>query len=92
MPYVELRRWKEAIENAGVEEPVPLSWAYVLTGHLCQGSEYRRVTTLLFNDMRNRNFRRPTMLPDGSSMLFGTRFIYTAVTRAQEQSTLVINE
>ena len=91
LPYVGLTAWKSGLEAAGVDESsiIPVTFGYVLTGHLVQGSEYRRATTLLFGDMSSRNFRKPTALPDGTKMSFAMRFIYTCVTRAKERSTLV---
>lgn len=94
LPYVGLAAWKMGLEASGIADPpgpIPISYAYCLTGHLVQGSEYRRATTLLFNDLANRHFRKTTTLPDGSQMSFAMRFIYTAVTRAKERSTLVVS-
>ena len=101
LPYVGLDAWNRGLVDAGlarwegrdliVEEPViPLSYGYVLTGHLCMGSEYRRATTLILNDLMSRNFRKPTTLPDGTKMPFAIRYIYTCLTRAKERSIMVV--
>ncbi len=93
MPYVGLDVWRKGVEAAQIEDPpgvVPVTFGYCLTAHQCQGSEYRRATTLLFNDLSSRNFRKPTTLPDGSRMSLAMRWTYTAISRAKERSTLVI--
>jgi len=89
-PYVDLRTWRAACDEAGVGDPIPITYGYCLTAHLAQGSEYRRVTTLLFNDLANRNFRKTTTLPDGSAAPFSMRWCYTAISRAKDRSTLVL--
>ena len=91
LPYVALDVWKKALYDADVDDVVPLTFAYCLTGHLSQGSEYRRVTTFLPGDLSNPHFRKPTRLPDGNSMLFSARFVYTALSRAKQHSTLIIS-
>lgn len=56
-----------------------------------QGSEYRRVTVFLSSrDIGNKFFFKKTMLPDGSSMKFAFRWLYTAMTRAREQLTVIV--
>lgn len=101
VPYVGLKEWNDGLVIAGLaerkpdggivklKEPLPITYAYCLTGHLVQGSEYRRVTTLLFDSMNNRNFRKPTRLPDGSTMKFAYRWLYTSITRGKKRSTVV---
>jgi hypothetical protein len=90
LPYVGLREWRDAIGAAEVPDPVPLTWAYCLTAHLAQGSEWRRVTTFLPGDSSNPHFRKMTRLPDGGSMMFGMRFLYTALSRARARTSLIV--
>lgn len=47
LPYVGLATWKAALREARVDDVVPLTFAYCLTCHLAQGSQYRRVTSFL---------------------------------------------
>jgi hypothetical protein len=92
LPYVGLDAWKSAIRKEGCDEPIPMTYGYCLTGHLAQGSEYRRVTTFLPGDFSNIHFKKQTRLPDGSSMKFSMRFLYTALSRARKQSTLIVSK
>ena len=90
-----LRKLKsEARQRTGEWEdvrPIPITWAYCLTAHKAQGSEYRRVTVCLAGwDTKSKPFREMTTLPDGSKMPFAIRWIYTALTRAKERATLVL--
>lgn len=91
-PYVELRKWNEALEAAGLSrfEVVPLTYGYCLTAHKVQGSEFRRATTLLLGDLRSAHFRKPTVLPNGERMPFSTRWLYTSLSRARRHSTLLV--
>jgi exodeoxyribonuclease-5 len=71
--------------------PVPITWGYTMTAHKAQGSEWDRVTVLLSNgDTENRFFHKRTMLPNGESIPFAIRWIYTAITRARKRVTVVI--
>lgn len=71
--------------------PIPVTYGYVLTAHAAQGSEARRVTTVLGpGDNASRHFRKPSKLPSGETVPFSIRWLYTALTRAREQSTLYI--
>lgn len=56
-----------------------------------QGSEWRRVTTVLPGDLSNPHFKKPTRLADGGRMLFAMRFLYTAVARARKVATLIVS-
>lgn len=91
LPYVGLDVWRRALADADVDEPVPLTWSYVRTGHMGQGSEWRRVTTFLLHDLTNPNFRKMTRLPDGSERAFAWRFLYTAISRAQSRASLIVS-
>lgn len=91
MQYVGLDKWKRAIARAGSDDPTPLTWAYCLTCHLAQGSEYRRVTTFLMGDMNNPHFFKQTTLPSGERMPFSMRFLYTALSRARQHTSLVMS-
>ena len=71
--------------------PIPITWGYVLTGHVVQGSEYRRATIFLTSrDTNSRPFRQQTKLPNGKTMSFALRWMYSALTRAREQATIVV--
>lgn len=74
-------------------EPIPVTFGYCLTAHSAQGSEARRVTVFLNReDLHSRNFRKPTTLPSGEQVPFSARFIYTAITRAKRQTTMIVGE
>jgi hypothetical protein len=71
--------------------PVPITWAYCLTAHKAQGSEFDRATVYLTNwDSSSKPFREMTMLPDGTKMSFAARWCYTALTRAKKRVSVVI--
>ena len=85
------RDYPDCYMDVPAKEPIPITWAYALTAHKAQGSEWRRVTVFLSNaDINNSYFFKNTALPDGSKMKFAMRWIYTAITRAREQVTIVI--
>jgi hypothetical protein len=89
LPYVGLSAWKTALANANVDDVVPLTYAYCLTAHLAQGSQYRRVTILSPGDFRNAHFLKMTRLPDGTPMVFAYRWLYTAASRAVKHTSLL---
>jgi ATP-dependent exoDNAse (exonuclease V) alpha subunit len=91
LPYVGLDVWRKALKEAKVDDVVPLTFAYVLTAHLAQGSQYRRVTTFLPGDLRHPHFMKMTRLPDGQTMGFGLRLVYTALSRAQAHTSLIVS-
>jgi ATP-dependent exoDNAse (exonuclease V) alpha subunit len=91
LPYVGLATWKAALREARVDDVVPLTFAYCLTCHLAQGSQYRRVTSFLPGDLRHPHFRKMTSLPGGGSMLFSHRWVYTALSRAVKHTSLVVS-
>jgi exodeoxyribonuclease-5 len=71
--------------------PIPVTYGYVYTAHKAQGSEFEKVTVFLdSSDTGNPHFRKDTRLPDGSTMPFASRWLYTALTRAKSQVTLLI--
>lgn len=75
----------------GAVYPVPITWGYVLTAHVAQGSEYRRATVFLTSrDTNSRPFRQKTTLPNGQTMTFALRWTYSALTRARERATIVV--
>lgn len=88
----DMRAWAPTLRAGDtIGMPVPVTWGYCLTAHLAQGSEFRRVTTFLDGaDARSARFQKQTRLPAGSSAKFSSRWIYTATTRAREQSTLLL--
>lgn len=86
--------WKnylKARKKHNVEDPIPITYGYVSTCHRSQGNEWRRVSVMLEgNDINNPYFRQQTILPNGVSMPFGIRFLYTGLTRAKEKTMLVV--
>lgn len=93
MPYVPLATWKAALREAKVKVDVlPVTFGYCLTAHLAQGSGYRRVTTVLPGDLRHPHFVKSTRLPDGMTMPFSMRFLYTALSRAVDRSSLIVSQ
>lgn len=92
MPWIkDWQGYLELVEQSMHGEPVPITYGYVATAHKCQGSEFRRVTLFLDDDdLHNPYFNKPTYLPDGNTMNFASRFIYTALTRARERVTVII--
>ena len=91
LPYVGLDAWKRALRAENVEEVIPLTFAYCLTCHLAQGSQYRRVTTMIPGDFRSSHFQKMTRLPDRSSMAMCWRWAYTAISRAVSRASLLIS-
>jgi hypothetical protein len=82
---------KEGNDRRPRRDPIPVTWACALTGHLVQGSQYRRVTVALTEgDTYNKAFNQPTRLPDGKRIPFALRWIYTALTRAVDSATLIV--
>lgn len=71
--------------------PVPITFGYALTAHAAQGSEWDRVTVgLTPRDLDNKFFWSETLLPNGDTMPFALRWLYTAVTRARTHATVII--
>ena len=91
LPYVGLDTWNKALAEAKVDSVVPITHGYCLTAHKCQGSEFRRATTFLMGDLQNRGFTKSTSLPDGSTIPFSTRFLYSSATRARNHATIIIS-
>jgi exodeoxyribonuclease-5 len=92
MPRIE--NWKAyhaARRSMNAPIPIPVTYGYVYTAHKAQGSEFNKVTVFLdSSDTGNPHFRKDTKLPDGSSMPFASRWLYTALTRAKSEVTLLI--
>ena len=92
MPDIE--DWKAfhmARENLELPDPTPLTYGYVSTAHKAQGSEFRKVTIFLSgSDLHNPHFRADTVLPNGESMPFATRWLYTSLTRAKHSVGLIL--
>lgn len=101
MKYVGLHNWKEAVARAERKEyeqtgksfdgVSSITYGYCLTAHKAQGSQYRRVTTYVPGDLRNKHFQKQTRLPDGRQMSYSTRWLYTAISRAVERSSLIVS-
>lgn len=92
MPKV--KDWKEYMAHFKISrlpDPIPLTYGYVSTAHKAQGSEYRRVSIFLAaDDLQNEHFRKDTVLPNGQTMPFATRWLYTSLTRAKQQVSLIL--
>lgn len=72
-------------------DPIPITWGYVLTAHKAQGSEFDAVTVYLDKaDGASKPFLAPSKLPDGTSVPFYCRWLYTSLTRAKRHATLVM--
>ena len=91
LPYVGLETWKKALKAAKVDDVCPLTFAYSLTAHLAQGSQYRRVTVVSPGDFRSPHFNKMTKLPDGTQMPFSMRWAYTSLSRAVKRSSLILS-
>jgi ATP-dependent exoDNAse (exonuclease V) alpha subunit len=74
------------------EAPVPVSYAYVLTAHKAQGSEYRRATVFLErDDYQSPNWRKPTRVPGhAGEVCQSVRWLYTATTRGKQKVTATV--
>jgi len=92
MPWI--RDWKAYhidLRKGLYPEPSPVTFGYCHTCHSAQGSQARRTTVFLCRgDDRSRNFRKSTTLPSGDAVKFSTRWIYTAITRSTQQTTLIV--
>lgn len=89
--YDEWKAYRREINEARVSEPIPITYGHVLTAHKAQGSEYRRVTVFLpRRDHTLSHFRANTTLPDGSRATFGTRWLYTALSRARSRVSILM--
>jgi hypothetical protein len=85
--------YRDGLRKGSFEEPIPITYGYVHTAHSKQGDEARRVTVFLsYSDTQNEHFRKPTILPDGSKAPFATRFMYTSLTRARKQVTVILGQ
>lgn len=92
MPWIQnWRNYHATLKREMLPDPTPVTWGYCLTAHTAQGSEARRVTIFLERrDIHSRNFAKQTTLPDGSQATFAARFLYTAVTRAQKLTSMIL--
>lgn len=89
--YDDWKAYRRDINDLRVSEPIPITYGHVLTAHKAQGSEFRRVTVFLpRRDHSLSHFRTPTMLPDGQRATFGTRWLYTALTRARSRVSIFV--
>jgi hypothetical protein len=95
-PYLADRKqwinYMSQLKKDKLPEPLPVTYGYTFTAHLAQGSEYKQATTFLRREeMCNPAFLRPTKLPTGESVSFGVRWVYTAITRAKEKTTFILD-
>lgn len=90
----EVEDWKsfhKQRESMELPDPIPITYGYVSTAHKAQGSEYKKVTIFLSaGDLKSRYFRVDTTLPNGDKMPFATRWLYTSLTRARHQVSLIL--
>lgn len=85
------RSYLSALGRMELPEPLPITWGYCLTAHAVQGSEAQRVTVFLENgDPQNKHFTKSTALPDGTSIPFSARWLYTAVSRGKKRATVMV--
>jgi hypothetical protein len=91
-PWVESwKKYHADLTKKALPEPIPISWAYVITCHCAQGQESRRVTVFLDRgDAKNRAFRKMTTLPGGRQVTFACRWGYTSATRSRNRSTMIV--
>lgn len=81
---------QDIIDNVVEAPPVPISYAYVLTAHKAQGSEYRRATVFLERqDLQHEHWRKPTLVPGYGQVCQSVRWLYTASTRGKKLVTVV---
>lgn len=92
LPWVtDYKRFHSDLQREKLPEPCPISWAHCLSGHGVQGSQAKRaIVFLAAGDDRNRAMRRETMLPDGSRAPFIARWCYTAQTRAERYTKMLV--
>ncbi len=91
-PWVEnFQKYHIDLKKEALPEPIPITWARVLTAHGGQGSQARRATVFLEReDAKNRNFRKLTTLPGGRQVSMACRWAYTATTRSTTRTTLIV--
>lgn len=91
-PWIQnFSKYHAALKRLGLPEPIPVTWGYTLTAHAAQGSEAERVTVFLANgDERNRNFCKTTTMPNGQTVPFLSRWLYTAITRSKKHATMMV--
>lgn len=89
-----IKNWKGYLADKKkhkINDPIPATYGYVATTHSCQGNEFRRATLVLKKqDIQNPNFRLLSQLPNGESVPFGIRLIYTALSRAKEKASFIV--
>jgi len=93
-PFLEREAWntyRAALRKRNWFDPVPITWGYVLTAHKAQGSEFDEVVVFLTErDTMNPAMFKQSALPDGKSVPFWRRWIYTALTRAKTKVSIVV--
>jgi len=72
-------------------DPLPITWGYALTAHLAQGGEADRVTVYLDPwDVSSKPFLKDSLLPDGTTVPFWVRWLYSSITRGKKRVDIVI--
>jgi hypothetical protein len=89
--YGDWKAYKKDIDQRRIPEPIPITYGHVLTAHKAQGSEYRRVTVFLpKRDTSIPHFQAKTSIPGGGTAPFARRWLYTALTRAKTQLSILM--
>lgn len=97
MPYIanksDWSKYRKELNSQKLPDPLPLTYSYALTAHKVQGSQARRATIFLRrSELINPAFLKMTTLPNGDKASFGSRFLYTCVTRAVERATVILDQ
>lgn len=91
-----IKNWKAYLKEKrakNIEDPIGISYGYFSTVHKFQGMEARRISVVLHEyDLKGAIFNKDTLLPDGSKVPFGIRFLYTSLTRAKDKVSLIIGK
>ena len=92
MPNVkDWREYHQQRNNQDLDEPLPITYGYVMTCHKMQGNQARRVSVFLSgSDISNQHFNKLTRLPSGEQTPFSIRWLYTSATRAKDRVNLYI--
>jgi hypothetical protein len=84
---------KEVSDYPPRMDPIPVTYGYCLTCHAGQGSEFGRVTVYLDEwDTQSKPFLKSSVLPDGSSVPFYVRWLYTAISRGKHRVDVVVGQ
>lgn len=94
-PFLDKNSWRlyqSELFKLKLPEPLAVSYGYALTAHKAQGSECRRATIFLTRaELISPAFMKPTILPTGERVSFGVRWIYTALSRARDSVSVILD-